>query len=192
MARKPRMASKTGVYHFINRGVNKKKIFHKAEDRAFYWGLLKEYSGRFGVAIFHYCFMANHTHLLLKADELSALSKFGHFVQRRYAYYYCKTHRWSEQVFRSRFLSIPVEDDVYMLECGRYIERNALETGLVGDLATYPYSSFRYYALGRKDELVTESPLYQTMGTSKKERMGAYRFYVCQARENETRLSVSF
>ncbi len=192
MARKPRMASKTGVYHFINRGVNKKKIFHKDEDRAFYKGLLKEYSEKFGVAVFHYCFMANHTHLLLKADELSALSRFGHFIQRRYAYYYCKTHNWSEQVFRSRFLSLPIESDAYLLECGRYIERNPLDTGLIKDLKDFSYSSFNYYAFGRKDDLVTESPLYRSMGMNKPERRSAYRFYVSQPREKETELPIPF
>ena len=185
MARRPRASSKTGVYHYMCRGVNKKKIFHKDADREFFKNLVSEYSKRFKVAIFHYCFMANHIHVLLKVDDIRTLSRFGHFTQRRYAYYYCKTHQWSEQVFRSRFLSIPVQDDVYLLECARYIERNPLDTGLVRDLTAYPYSSFRHYAIGRKDSLVTDNPLYETMGRSGKERRRVFGFYVSQNRPQE-------
>src|SRR3989338_7497448 len=100
MARKPRSESPVGIYHFMTRGVNKKRIFHKDRDYAFYLALLMEYCQRLNLKIYHYCILSNHAHLVVKADTLKALGQFGHFTHRRYAYYYCKNYRWSEQVFR--------------------------------------------------------------------------------------------
>ncbi len=192
MARRPRQESPTQVYHFMNRGVNKKKIFHEKRDFDCYRKLLKEYSVRLDIQIYHYCFMSNHTHLLLKAPDIYSLSKFGHFVQRRYAYYYCKTYHWSEQVFRKRFLSIPIEKDEYLLECGRYIERNPLEAKLVDNLTDYPYTSYSFYANDKADDLLTESPLYPALGNTSLERAASYRFYVIQNRMKESEVLTPF
>ncbi len=185
MPRYPRQPSPTAVYHFINRGVNKKHIFHSEEDYDCYKRLLFEYARKFGVEIYHYCLMANHTHMLLKADEVESLSRFAHYVQRKYAYYYCKTYRWSEQVFRKRFISIPVEDDRYLLECGRYVERNPLTAHLVKSVGEYAYSSYHFYGEGRPDTLLTPSPAYLGMAGRELDRVAMYRFYVTQDREVE-------
>ncbi len=182
MPRKPRQASSTGYYHFINRGVNKMILFHEEKDYRYYYGLLLHHSTKLRVRVHHYCLMRNHTHLLVSTDEVGALSCFAHFVQRRYAYYYCRTHNWSEQVFRKRFLSAPIEDEMYLMECGRYIERNPLEAKITKDLSAFAWSSFRFYAQGAADALVTPSPHYEGMGYNEEERRRAYRFYVLQPR----------
>lgn len=185
MARKSRQASPTGVYHFINRGVNKKKLFHRKEDFERYLGLVREYSLKLSAPVYHYCIMPNHSHILLRCSDVADLSRFGHFIQRRYAYYYCKAYHWSEQVFRKRFMSIPIEDDAYLSECGRYIERNPLKAKMVDDLKDYPYSSYSYYAEGKPDSVVTPSPAYLEMGRTTEERISAYRSYATQARPYE-------
>lgn len=192
MPRRNRTESKTGFYHFINRGVNKKTLFHKKNDYEAYLKLIEEYSIKLGIKIYHYCLMSNHSHILLNAESHDSLSKFAHFIQRRYAYYYCKTYHWSEQVFRKRFISIPIERDEYLLECGRYIERNPLSANLVKDPKNYPYSSYSFYGDKKEDLLITQNPLYDTMGKDPMERMAAYRFYVCHQREQEKELSAHF
>ena len=192
MSRRPRKQSPTQLYHFINRGVNKKKIFHRAKDYDFYLGLLKEYCEKLNVQIYHYCLMSNHAHLILKTQDLGSLSKFGHFTHRRYAYYYCKTYHWSEQVFRRNFMSTAISDDGYLMECGRYVERNPVDAKLVGNPADHPYSSYLFYATGKENALLTESPLYLNFGHSLTERRAAYRFYVCQERQKIKELTAPF
>ncbi len=187
MPRKPRQWSDSGYYHFINRGVNKKKIFHDHDDFDFYRSLLREYKERFEISILHYCLMSNHTHLILRCEDLKSLGRFAHFLQRRYAYYYCKNHQWSEQVFRSRYLSIPIENEAYLLECGRYIERNPIEANIVKDLKNYKHSSFNFYGYGIPDPLVTESPLYADLARNSKERMLIYRFNVSCNRDEQVK-----
>ncbi len=178
MPRKNRIASETGVYHFINRGVNKKRLFHQREDYRTYLALMDEHAKDLGIRIYHYCLMTNHTHLLLRTLDVESLSRFGHYLQRRYAYYYSRTHDWPEQVFRKRFIALPIQKDSYLLECGRYIERNPIRAKIVEDPTDFVYSSYGYYGLGYENGLVTPNPLYEDMGFSKNERILAYRDYV--------------
>lgn len=185
MPRKPREASTSGFYHLMARGVNKKKIFHREDDYEYYLKLLTEYSQRLGVQIYHYCLMPNHTHVVLWAENLVNLSRLAHYTHRRYAYYYCQAHQWSEQVFRRRFTSLPILRDSHLLECGRYVERNPVKAKIVDAPDKYPYSSYAFYAQSKSDPLLTRSPLYESLGQDETERMAAYRFYVCQERGSE-------
>ena len=185
MPRKPRNPSDTGVYHFINRGVNKKKLFHKEEDYLYYLALLKEHSEALGIKIFHYCLMVNHTHILLCSPDIESLSRFGHFVQRRYAYYCCKVYKWSEQVFKKRFISLPINQDSYLLDCGRYIERNPVRAKLTDSPKDYPYSSYPYYAEGKPNVLISTNPLYLDIGNTQEKRKIAYKEYVNTSRPYE-------
>ena len=188
MPRTRRVESPSGVYHFINRGVNKKALFHKKEDYYFFLDLVKEYSSILNIQVYHYCLMGNHTHFLINADNVGLLSRFAHFIQRRYAYYYCKTYKWSEQVFRKRFLSIPVKDDIYLLECGRYIERNPLEAKVAQKPDEYAYSSYGFYAHNKPNPMLTHSPAYLDLATTNNKRMDAYKLYVCHNRYTEDKL----
>ena len=185
MPRKARSQSDAGIYHFINRGVIKKALFHKAGDYENYKELMEMHAHELGIKIYHYCLMTNHTHILLRAPDLRSLSRFGYYVLRRYAHYYSKTYAWQEQVFRKRFVSIPINKDSYLLECGRYIERNPVRAKMVEDPRNFEYSSYRFYAMGKKDRLVTPNPLYEDMGLRPAARMFAYREYVGQSRPYE-------
>jgi putative transposase len=182
MPRKPRCASSTGVYHFVNRGVNKEKLFHRKGDYDFYCSLMQEYSEKLNIQIYHYCLMANHTHLLIQTANLEELSRFGYFIQRRYAYYYSKSYSWPEQVFRKRFFSLSVEKDSQLLECGRYIERNPVQAGITNSPTDYAYSSYQHYVGLRHDEFITYSPTYLDLSHLPAERQRLYQLYVCHER----------
>ena len=93
MPRKKREESPTGVYHWIARGMNKKDLFHRQGDYERFRELILEYKTAFSIAIYHYCFMTNHVHLLVQSEDLQSLSLFSHYVQRRYAYYYCGKYK---------------------------------------------------------------------------------------------------
>ena len=85
MPRKQREASAIGIYHWIVRGMNRKELFHRAADYEQFRKLLAEHKELCRVRIFHYCFMPNHVHMLVWAEALKQLSKFSHYIQRRYA-----------------------------------------------------------------------------------------------------------
>ena len=182
MPRKNRCASETGVYHFINRGVNKRRLFYIPDDYKKYLSLTEEHARELGIEIYHYCLMSNHTHILLRAPDVRSLSRFGHYLQRRYAYYCHRVHHGPAQIFRKRFISIAIDKDAYLLECGRYIERNPIRAKLTERPEDFKHCSYSFYGLGRANILVTPNPLYESMGKTGKERMVAYRDYVVQER----------
>ena len=185
MPRGPRQESSTGYYHWINRGVNRKKLFHRKEDFIAFTGLIREYKAILEVDLIHYCLMSNHIHLLIRTKNLNSLFRFSYYVQRRYAYYYCKTHKWSGQVFQRMYKSLPIDKDIYLLECGRYIERNPFRAKLVKSIDEWAYSSYSFYAYGNKNDLITESPLYERLATSSARRQILYQEYVNQERVYE-------
>ena len=185
MPRKKREESPTGVYHWIVRGMNKKDLFHDAQDYERFRDLLAEYQSAYQVIIHHYCFMTNHVHILLRTHPLEQLSRFSHYVQRRYAYYYCGKYKWTGSVFRRGYRSLAVDRDEYLLECGRYIERNPLKAKLVKAPEEYAYTSYRYYACGENDPLIGTSPAYLGLSEDGGERRRIYSKYVKQNRVQE-------
>ena len=182
MARGPRKESSTGYYHWINRGVNQKKIFHFENDFHAFLNLVREYKSRFDINLIHYCLMTNHIHLLIKATDRTSLFRFSYYIQRRYAYYYCKTYKWRGQVFQRMYKSLPIEKESYLMECGRYIERNPVRSQLIKHVSEWPYSSYAFYAYGSPNDLLTESPMYLEMAPMAEKRQFFYRDYVDQDR----------
>ena len=65
-------------------------------------------------------------HLLMQVASLTDMINFSHFVKRLYAYYHSTTYKISGATFERAYRSKPVHDDVYLLECARYIDRNPL------------------------------------------------------------------
>lgn len=189
MARKKRTPSPTGLYHWIVRGIHKKHIFHRSEDFQVFKDLLLRHKIKFGISIHHYCLMNNHVHLLLQAKEdIAPLAGFSAHVLRRYAYYYCAKYKWTGSVFMRGYQSIPVLKDDYLLECGRYIERNPLQAHLSASPEEYPHSSFRHYKTGGDDELVTDSPAYTNLDPVDDIRRKLYAAYVETNRMKEEEL----
>lgn len=68
MPRVARIKSETGIYHIINRGINRQNIFNDKEDKERFLETLIKYKDICNYIIYAYCFMDNHTHLLLKVE----------------------------------------------------------------------------------------------------------------------------
>ena len=66
MARQARKMSGSGIYHVMIRGINYQSIFEDGEDREKYLQLLRNTRKRCGFALYGYCLMGNHVHLLVK------------------------------------------------------------------------------------------------------------------------------
>ena len=185
MPRKKREASPTGVYHWIVRGMNRRNLFCHDTDFQKFRDLLTEYKALYKIDIYHYCFMTNHVHLLIWAKELGQVSDFSHYVQRRYAYYYCEKYKRTGSVFQRGYRSFPIDKDEYLLECGRYIERNPVKARIVTRAEDYAQSSFRFYAFGEVDGLLNVSPAYEELSFVIEQRREIYEGYVNKTRVQE-------
>ncbi len=185
MSRGGRQGSNVGLYHVITRGNNKARLFHKKQDFETFHRILKEALQKHPIKIHHYCLMTNHIHLLVYSEELAFLSAFMHTAQRSYHHFYRKNYTWFGHLFQGRYRSLPIETEAYLLDCGRYIERNPVRAKLVEDPKSWLYSSYRTYAYGTKDDLVTLSAAYEALATANEQRQLAYRDHVESTRPYE-------
>ncbi|MEL7568029.1 MAG: transposase [Dehalobacterium sp.] len=69
MPRKVREKSESGIYHIIMRGINRQSIFEDQEDYVKFIQTIQQYKEKSGYAIYAYCLMENHVHLLLKTGQ---------------------------------------------------------------------------------------------------------------------------
>ncbi len=83
------------------------------------------------------------------------------------------------------YKSLCIDKDSYLLDCGRYIERNPIRASLAEHPRDYPYSSFSYYAFGTPNKLLVASPAYLSLSDFEMERQSIYCDYVTEGRAYE-------
>ena len=131
------------VFHVLNRGVGRQRLFDKPADYAAFEGVIEETLVKQPMRVCSYCVMPNHWHLLLWPEGDGDLAAF---MQRLTV-----THvtRWQKHkrrvgeghVYQGRFKSFPVETDDYFYQVARYVERNALRANLVQRAEDWQWSS---------------------------------------------------
>lgn len=77
MPRPPRY-NEIGIYHVINRGVERRDVFIEQRDYEQFMAYLGDLITKYGVIIHAYCLMSNHYHILLDtvSDNLSDALKY--------------------------------------------------------------------------------------------------------------------
>src|ERR1700722_591609 len=107
--------------------------------------------------------MDNHCPLLLQLPQARLLSALLAGLQVAYWHHYRRRNQLVGHLFQGRSKTPAVEGDDYLLSCGRYIERNPVAAGLVGQPWDYRWSSCRCYALGVANALLADNPWYQEL-----------------------------
>ncbi len=180
-------------YHIVTRGIDCRRLFSDETDYQYFFNIICANLPKFKISIFHYCFMINHIHLLIKAIRAADLPKFMQAVLQGYAYYFRKKYLSVGFIFQNRYKSKLIDNDAYLLECGRYIERNPLRAKIVSDLSKYRWSSYLLYAKGEKNGIVKQfNPLYLDLASTDEKRRVAYVNYVLQERAYENILDKEF
>ena len=141
MARKPRILSNSGIYHVISRGIDKMTIFAEDDDCIFFLNRMKKISNDEGVEVHCYCLMGNHYHLLVKTKNQESPAMFMKRLNTSYAMYFNRKYERVGPLFQDRFKSECIEDDEYYMTVFRYILRNPVKAGVVGDPFEYRWSS---------------------------------------------------
>ncbi len=145
MARAPRLKSPNNMYHVMFRSLSEFDLYRDEADKIKYLELLKRYQFKYGFAIYSYCLMNNHGHILMdtKGEDIS---KIMHVVNFCYAQYYNKKYKRGGAVFRDRFGAIPVSNEKYFITLTGYIHNNPKDIpGYRDNVAGYPFSSLREY-----------------------------------------------
>ncbi len=158
-------------FHLMNRGHDRERIFADDEDRSAFLGLVARYAARFHFRLYHYCLMDNHFHLLAQLEDPRHVSALMAGLLRAYVHHCHRRHGFVGHRWQGRFKSPAVQCRDYLLSCGRYIERNPLEAGMVALPWEYRWSSAAAYALGKADPLLAENQEYIALASEAARRL---------------------
>ena len=142
MSRPLRIEFSEAVYHITSRGNGKQKIFFKDNDRKIFLSLLWEVVERERWICYAYCLMDNHYHLLIETTRPN-LSRGMRELNGIYAQKLNYIRESVGHVFQSRYKSILVEKDNYLLELCKYIALNPVRAGIVENPEDWKWSSHR-------------------------------------------------
>ena len=167
------------VYHVINRGNNRQPVFHSEGDYLAFLKSLTDLKVRKPFALYGYCLMGNHVHLLLRPRE-GSVSRIVQSLLVSHTQRYHRFHGSSGHVWQGRFKSPVVQDDDHLLAVLRYIEANPLRAGMVERAGEYPWSSFSCHGEGRVDALLDPVVAYEALAASASLRQRRWSAYVHQ------------
>lgn len=177
MSRQRRTVNPDDILHIVNRGNDKRVIFPEPLDYPAFLVLLREARERFQVELFAYCLMPTHFHLVVRVEDLGAISSYMLFVQREHA---CDLRarartRGLGHVFQRRYWCKAIEGDGHLLTCMRYVEANPLRARLVERAQDWEWGSLWDRTTGERDllgqapwslpegwELIVNTPLQAT------------------------------
>lgn len=155
MAYRKRNIVSGGVYHIVNRGVDKRKIFLDKEDYFRFIHDLFEFNDiapvnnlkyffrknpgaiarptiqikprRLLVDLLAFCLMPNHYHLLIQARSADGLTKFLKKLNMGYAKYVNEKYQRSGALFQGRYKSVTVSVEQHFFYLPFYIHLNPLD-----------------------------------------------------------------
>jgi len=158
MARLARLVIPGVPHHVTQRGNRRQRTFFCEEDYSAYLKLMAQWCAERGVAIWAYCLMPNHVHLIAVPQSEDALSRAIGEAHRRYTRRINFREKWRGYLWQGRFASF-VMDESYLVAAARYVELNPVRAGLVSRAEDWRWGSARAHLLGRDDGLVRVAPL---------------------------------
>lgn len=158
MARMPRVVVPGYPHHVTQRGNRRQTTFFCDDDYRYYIDLLAKYSLAHATAVWAYCLMPNHVHLVLVPSEEDGLRAALSEVHRRYTRRVNFREGWRGHLWQERFHSF-VMDEKHLLASVRYVERNPVAAGLCHHPRDWRWSSAAAHFAGQDDCLVTVAPM---------------------------------
>ena len=141
-------------HHVTQRGNRRQPVFFRDEDWQGYLHALLVQTQQHGVAIWAYCLMTNHIHLIAVPARPDSLALALGETHRRYTWQVNRRAGWTGYLWQGRFASFPMEAR-HAYAAIRYVERNPVEARLVTRAEDYPWSSANAHVLGTPDPLLT-------------------------------------
>ena len=150
-------------YHVINRANARMQIFDNDKDYKLFEDVLEEAKEKFDMRILSYCIMPNHWHLSLYPKKDGDIQLFMRWLSMTH------TQRWHSQhkttgsghLYQGRYKSFLVEEDKYLIQVLKYIERNPLRAELVNKAQDWKWSSLwrREQGTDKQKKLLDEWPI---------------------------------
>ena len=132
MPRTARIAPGGMVFHVLNRGVGRMRLFGKDRDFEAFEEIIEKTLETCPMRICSYLIMPNHWHFVLWPEKDGQLAAFMQKLSVTHV------RNWQENrrrvgmghVYQGRYKSFPIETEDYFYQVVRYVERNALRANL--------------------------------------------------------------
>lgn len=163
MARLARIVVPGVPHHVTQRGNNRRRTFLEEGDYALYLDLLAAARARARTAVWAYCLMPNHVHIVLVPADADGLRRTFADLHRRYTGFVNARARTTGHLWQGRYGSVAM-DEAHLVNAVRYVTLNPVRAGLVARARDWPWSSARAHLAGRDDKVVTVAPVLERVG----------------------------
>jgi putative transposase len=137
--------------------------FFEPGDYELYLDLLSEAARSSGVAVWSYCLMPNHVHIIAVPSDTDGLRRTFRYVHRHYTGYINARLRVTGHLWQGRFSSVAM-DEAHFVTALRYVALNPVRARLVARAEDWPWSSTRALIAGKSDSYVTVEPALERVG----------------------------
>jgi putative transposase len=158
MPRQARLVVPGQPHHVVQRGARAQTVFFDADDYSAYLEHLGARSRDTGCAVWGYCLMPNHVHLIVVPPAEDSLRAMLAPVHRAHGLRINRRKGWHGHLWQERFHSFAM-DESHLVSAARYIERNPVRAGLVRQPQGWRWSSARAHLEGEDDGVVSVAPL---------------------------------
>jgi putative transposase len=170
MARLPRLALAGQPHHVALQGHNGEEVFLDDEDRGAFLTMLGEAARVHRVALHAYVLLDDAVHWLATPIEAPALGRLVQSIGRRYVAAFNRRHARRGTLWDGRFRSSLIEAESGLIDATVLIERLPLSAGLAQHARDWGWSSAAHHLGRRRDPLVSEHPVYWSLGNTPFER----------------------
>ena len=163
MARLARIVLPGIPHHVTQRGNRREQTFFEDGDYELYLDLLAEAAGRAQVAIWGYCLMPNHVHIIAVPSDEDGLRRTFRHVHRHYTGYINARMRVTGHLWQGRFSSVAM-DEAHLVSAFRYVALNPVRARLVAQAQDWRWSSTAAHIAGERDRFVEVGPALERVG----------------------------
>jgi putative transposase len=167
------------IYHVINRGNGRQAVFHGEGDYLAFLKAIRDLKERRPFALYGYCLMPNHIHLLLRPRE-ATVSRIMQSLLISHTQRYHRRHATCGHVWQGRFKSPVIQDGEHLLCVLRYIEANPVRAKIADHPGRYRWSSYAAHGDGKPDDLLDPVPAYDALAVRPSVRCRRWSAYVTQ------------
>lgn len=140
MPRQTRIVLPGLPHHITQRGNGRVDVFDSDSDRRLFLDLLSRYARQYDLAIWGYCLMSNHFHLIAVPAHADSMASVIGRLESDYARYLNVCRRTSGHLWQARYHSVAM-DASHSWRALAYVERNPVRAGLAPAAVKYQWSS---------------------------------------------------
>tara|TARA_R110002124_G_scaffold285982_1_gene465555 strand:+ start:3938 stop:4624 length:687 start_codon:yes stop_codon:yes gene_type:complete len=156
MARLARVVLPDIPHHVTQRGNGRAQTFFCEEDYGLYRSLLAHHCRAARVAIWAWCLMPNHVHLILTPSDPDGLRKSLAKVHRQYAGHIHAREKRTGHFWQGRFGCVAM-DEAHLAAAIPYVVLNPVRARLVEWAEQWPWSSIHAHLDPAKGDGVTDT-----------------------------------